>query len=317
MKTAIVTGYRGFIGLNFTNKLLSEGWKVYGIDKETYASNSIPLNNLWRSNLITHVKEDICDLERLPDCDYIFNFAAESHVANSIEDSSCFIKSNVDGVRNLLDLIRKKPDNVCARPVFVHISTDEVYGDIVEGSFKEEQALNPSNPYSVSKAAADMLIKAYARTYGVQYNIIRPTNNYGLGQYPEKLIPLSVKLLQREKKIRLHNQGTPIRNWLHVEDTANAILDVVEFGELNEVYNIAGEEKRNLDVVLSIIDAYHRPTVIENYEQLLDFSYNRSGQDVRYSVDDSKLRSLGWTPKKKFDEEIQEIVRYYKNAYRW
>ena len=292
------------------------GWKVYGIDKCTYAANTDFLKELQEEENFYFSQEDICDLKTLPDCDYVINLAAETHVGNSIIDSDCFLESNINGVKNLLELIRKKPSNVSSRPILFHFSTDEVYGDVVEGSHTEEDPLKPSNPYSASKAAADMLIEAWARTYGLDYVILRPTNNYGIRQNAEKLVPLSVKLLQRERKIRLHNNGEPYRNWLHAEDTAQAVIAIVQSGETNKIFNVAGGfEQKNKETVRKIIECFFGPEI--KWEDYVDLTYIRPGQDVRYSLDDNKLRELGWKPKKKFDEEILEIVQYYKNHFKW
>jgi len=259
---------------------------------------------------------DICDLKSIPDCDYVINIAAETHVGNSIINSEDFISTNINGVKNLLDLIKNKPSNVCQRPLFFHFSTDEVYGDIIEGAHTEKDPLKPSNPYSASKASSDMLIEAWARTYGINYIILRPTNNYGVNQNAEKLIPLSVKLLQRGKKIRLHDEGEPYRNWLHAEDTANAVLAIVESGTSDEIFNVAGGfEQKNKDTVKKIIDCYFSNQT--NWRDHIDLSYVRPGQDIRYSLDDTKLRNLGWTPKKNFDDEIAGIIQHYKNNFKW
>jgi dTDP-glucose 4,6-dehydratase len=210
-------------------------------------------------------------MKHLYDCDYVINTAAESHVGNSIIDSKDFISSNIMGVQNLLDLIRNKPENCNRRPILFHFSTDEVYGDITEGEHTETDLLHPSNPYSAAKAAADMLILAWARTYKVEYVILRPTNNYGIGQYPEKLIPLSVKNLMRGKNIRLHDGGTPIRNWLHADDTAEAVLSIIDAGVINEVYNVAGGfEQPNIDTVRKVMNCFFN----EEY-QLEDFLFSR------------------------------------------
>jgi len=259
---------------------------------------------------------EICDLKSIPDCDYVINIAAETHVGNSIINSEDFISTNINGVKNLLDLIKNKPSNVCQRPLFFHFSTDEVYGDIIEGAHTEKDPLKPSNPYSASKASSDMLIEAWARTYGINYIILRPTNNYGVNQNAEKLIPLSVKLLQRGKKIRLHDEGEPYRNWLHAEDTANAVLAIVESGTSDEIFNVAGGfEQKNKDTVKKIIDCYFSNQT--NWRDHIDLSYVRPGQDIRYSLDDTKLRNLGWTPKKNFDDEIAGIIQHYKNNFKW
>jgi dTDP-glucose 4,6-dehydratase len=191
-----------------------------------------------------------------------------------------------------------------------------VYGDIVEGQHVEADILKPSNPYSASKAAADMLVMAWGRTYGLKYVILRPTNNYGIGQYPEKLIPLAVKLLMRGKKIKLHDQGEPIRNWLHSADTALAVTTLVDTEIDDGIYNVAGGfEQKNLDTVSKVLECYFGEK--KDWGPYLDLSHVREGQDVRYALNDDKLRSLGWSPSKNFDEEITKIVNYYKNNFKW
>ena len=304
------------MGAYMTRKSLEKGWMVYGIDKMTYAADLNLLKDFSKHSNFKFLKSDIKDLHHLYDCDYVINFAAESHVGNSIVKSEEFIDTNILGVKNLLDLIRMKQENCNRRPIMFHISTDEVYGDIDSGIHTENDLLKPSNPYSASKASGDMLILAWARTYDIDYNILRPTNNYGIGQYPEKLIPLSVKNLLREKKIRLHNNGTPIRNWLHADDTAEAVMTIIDSNKINEIYNVAGGyEQTNIDTVKKILNEYHG--TLNNWEEYVDFSYSRVGQDVRYALDDSKLRALGWNPKKDFDKEINSIVNYYKNNFIW
>ena len=189
-KIVYITGCLGFMGSRFTMMALERGWRVYGVDKCTYAADPKLLEKFSHFANFHFEKKDIRKLSFLNDCDYVINFAAESHVENSIVDSEQFINSNILGVKNLLDLIRFKHQNVGDRPTIIHISTDEVYGDITEGEHTELDILKPSNPYSSSKASADMLIHAWSRTYDIKYVIMRPTNNYGPGQYPEKLIPL-------------------------------------------------------------------------------------------------------------------------------
>jgi len=316
MKLTVITGCLGLIGSYVTRKCLQKGWKVYGIDKCTYAANLEYIEEFKQYPNFTFVQEDIATLRYLPDCDYVINIAAESHVGNSIIDSNDFIHSNIVGVKNLLDLIRHKPENVGAKPVLFHFSTDEVYGDINAGDHTESDILKPSNPYSASKAAADMLITAWARTYGVKYIILRPTNNYGVGQHPEKLIPITVKHLQRQTRVRLHDEGEPIRNWLHADDTASAVISIVESGTLNEIYNVAGGfEQKNIDTVRKIVKAFFGNDA--NWEEHTDLDYKRPGQDVRYALNDDKLRDLGWRPQKQFDEEIQDIVNHYKENFKW
>ena len=316
MKLVVVTGCLGLIGSYVTRECLALGWKVYGVDKCTYAANQEFLQEFLDNNNFSFVRADISKLRHLPDCDYVINVAAESHVGNSIIDSADFIHTNINGVKNLLDLIRVKPSNIDDKPVFFHFSTDEVYGDIESGTHVETDILKPSNPYSASKAAADMLVLAWARTYGVNYVILRPTNNYGIGQYPEKLIPLSVKLLSRGKKIRLHDEGAPIRNWLHAHDTATAVTSIIESGVTNEIFNVAGGfEQKNADTVKKIINCYYNTD--KNWLDYVDLSFKRPGQDVRYALSDEKLRSLGWTPQRNFDDEISHIVSYYISNFKW
>jgi dTDP-glucose 4,6-dehydratase len=316
MKLVVITGCLGLIGSHVTRRCLKRGWKVYGIDCCTYAANIEFLDEFRQNENFTFVRENIASLSYLPDCDYVINIAAESHVGNSIVDSADFIQTNVVGVKNLLDLIRNKQANVSDRPVFFHFSTDEVYGDITEGDHIETDILKPSNPYSASKAAADMLILAWARTYNVNYLILRPTNNYGIGQYPEKLIPVTVKLLTREKKIKLHDKGEPIRNWLHSDDTAAAVITIIESGVKNEIFNVAGGfEQKNIDTVRKICECYFEEK--RDLALYLDLSFVREGQDVRYALNDDKLHALGWKAQRVFDDEISDIVDYYKRNFKW
>jgi len=316
VKIVYITGCLGFMASYVVRKALARGWMVRGIDKITYAANPDLLNEFNESPNFSFDELDIRDLQHLYDCDYVINFAAESHVGNSIINSDEFINSNIIAVRDLLDLIRFKPVNCSERPIFFHVSTDEVYGDIKDGAHTERDLLKPSNPYSAAKAAGDMLIHAWARTYDIEYVILRPTNNYGIGQYPEKLIPLAVKNLLRKKNIHLHNDGTPIRNWLHAEDTADAVMTIIDSGKTNQIYNVAGGfEQTNKETVRKVITAFNNTA--KGWETHVDFSAVRPGQDVRYALNDSKLRALGWSPKKNFDEEIPKIVEYYKNNFIW
>jgi dTDP-glucose 4,6-dehydratase len=319
MKLVVITGCLGLIGMHVTKHCLDKGWKVLGIDKITYASNPNVLAQFSYYENFDFRKEDICEIKQLPDCDYVINVAAESHVGNSIVDSESFIQSNIFGVKHLLDLIKNKQENVSDRPVFFHFSTDEVYGDITKGEHTEFDILKPSNPYSASKAAADMLVLAWARTYGIKYLILRPTNNYGIGQYPEKLIPLAVKNLMRNKKIKLHDKGEPIRNWLHAEDTASAVTTLIESGVVNEIYNVAGGfEQKNIETIIKILESYFNEIREDgDWSEYLDLSYDREGQDVRYALNDQKLRALGWRAEKQFDQEIKNIVNFYKDNFKW
>jgi len=318
-KSVYITGCLGFIGSYVTRACLKKGWYVKGIDKMTYAARPELLDEFNKYPNFSFHKEDIVDLKWIYECDYIINTAAESHVDNSIASSDEFLHSNVLGVHNILELMRRKKKE--EMPILLHFSTDEVYGDVEEGSHSETDLLKPSNPYSATKAAADQLVLAWSRTYDLSYVIVRPTNNYGIGQYVEKLIPKTCKYLKLGKKIPLHNAGTPIRNWLHAEDTASAIITIIESGVRNEIYNISGDhEQSNINTVHQIIDLYDPPTTISKsrpYSDYIDLSFNRIGQDVRYAIDDLKLKNLGWKPKRLFVNELPKIVKYYEENFVW
>ena len=314
MKIVYITGCLGFIGSHITRLCLNKGWYVKGVDKITYAANDQLLKEFSSFENFSFVKCDINDLKFLYDCDYIINTAAETHVGNSIANSDDFVKSNIDGVHNLLKLIQNYRQENFIKPTLLHISTDEVYGDIISGAHTENDILKPSNPYAATKAAADMLILAWSRTHNIPYIIARPTNNYGIGQYVEKLIPKTCKYIKLGRKIPLHNNGTPIRNWLHAEDTARAIITIIQSGVKNEIYNICGSfEQSNIETVKKILNI----SGFYNIEDYIDLSYNRHGQDIRYALDDSKLRNLGWEPIKIFDNELSDIISYYNNKFIW
>ena len=255
VKTVCVTGCLGFMGSHFTRACLKKGWRVWGIDKRTYAARQEWLDEFQKNKAFEFHEGDIAELDHLYEVDYIFNFAAETHVDNSIVDSARFLHSNIMGVQNLLELIRAKRHY--EMPALFQITTDEVYGDIDAGAHSVTSPLRPSNPYSASKAAGDMLILAWHRTHNVPYYILRPTNNYGIGQYPEKLIPKAVKYLSLGKPIPLHGDGSYVRNWLHVMDLVEAVFAVVEKGKPNRIYNVAGNhEVSNREVVKKVLKSY-------------------------------------------------------------
>lgn len=314
LKIVYVTGCLGFIGSHITRSCLNKGWYVRGIDNQSYAANINLLKEFSQYKNFIYENKDINDLNFLYDCDYIINTAAETHVDNSISKNDVFIRSNICGVHNLLELIRStKKERI---PTLIHFSTDEVYGDIEIGSHTEDCLLKPSNPYSASKAAADQLILAWNRTYKIPYIIVRPTNNYGEGQYIEKLIPKSIKYLQLGRKIPLHNNGNPKRTWLHVEDTTEAVMAIINSNLVNTIFNIPGrEELKNIEVVEKIIKSYFGNNV--NLNDYIDFSYDRVGQDVRYSIDGTKINSIGWCNNKVFDKEIQTIVYNSGGNFKW
>lgn len=290
MKIFVVTGGRGFIGSHFVERALKEGHQVIDIDKMTYASNrKLPWDNHERYELI---ESDIKDITHLPTCDYVINFAAESHVDNSINSSTIFVESNIVGVHNLLEIIRGK---VYSRPLFFQISTDEVYGDIRKESFSEDAVLSPSNPYSASKAAAEMIVIAYARTYGIPYVITRSSNNYGSRQYQEKLISQSILCAENNRKIPVHGDGSYVRDWIYVKDNIDAIFTIINKNVQNEIFNIgANNSLTNLEVIKNVMMWFGKNNISENVE----FVENRMGQDLRYSVNSEKIKKLGWTPKR-------------------
>ena len=283
----VVTGGRGFIGSHFVELALDLGYEIIDIDKMGYASQEkLPFDNHKNYKLI---KKDISELKNLPSCDVVMNFAAESHVDNSINDSYPFIQSSVLGVWNLLELIRGKPKY--SRPLFFHISTDEVYGDREVGSFFEYDKLSPSNPYSASKACAEMLVQSYSRTYEINYIITRSSNNYGPRQFEEKLIPKVIDCVKNNKKVPVHGDGSYISDWVYVKDNVKAIMHILESKITNECFNIGVKNYiKNIDVVKTVLDWFGKT---EDYVQYVD---NRWGQDVRYSIDNQKLINLGWKP---------------------
>jgi len=314
MKLVYVTGCLGFIGSYVTKACLDRGWYVRGIDKVTYAAD-IKLLELFRGyKNFSFEKLDINNIESIFDCDYFINCAAESHVDNSIVNTDAFMHSNVDGVYHILEVIKNKSH--FKMPIFIHFSSDEVYGDTKIEKYTECSRLNPSNPYSASKAAGDMLITAWSRTFNIPYVIVRPSNNYGIGQYVEKLIPKACKFLSLGRKIPLHLNGTPRRTWLHAADTAEAIITIIEHNKVNEIYNISGDyEDSNINVVNKILKVFYNDD--KDHSDMLDLDYKRPGADIRYLIDDSKIRELGWKPVCEFDDEIFGIVEYHKENFIW
>lgn len=315
-KTFAVTGCLGFMGSHFTRACLARGYHVWGIDKITYAAQPVHLEEFQKTPHFKFTQDDIVTMSHLYDVDAVINFAAETHVDNSIMDSRNFTRTNVLGVENLMELIRGKRNY--EMPLFVQIGTDEVYGDVREGLHSEDNPLKPSNPYSASKASADMLIFGWHRTHEVPFNIIRSTNNYGLHQYPEKLIPKAVKYLSLDRPIPIHGDGTYRRNWLHVEDMAEGVFTVIEKGERNRIYNLSGSnELSNIEVVEKIITFYFGKNNFPEWKKYVKFNFVRMGEDIRYSLDDSAIRSLGWSPKRSFAEELKNLVDFYKKHFIW
>ena len=311
----LITGGLGFIGSNFVLHVLSEypDIEVTNVDDQLYGSNPKSLADLEADDRYSFIRANIADYQRISDLvvgkDAVINFAAETHVDRSLSDPGSFLKSNVLGVFTLLEAVRKKNPGVR----IVHVSTDEVYGDITEGSFTEKDALMPSSPYSASKAASDMFVLAYARTYGLDAMITRCTNNYGPRQFPEKLIPKTIIRAAMSLKVPIYGSGQNVRDWIYVLDHCMAIEKVLNSGIKGQIYNVsAGDEKTNLDVVREIL------RIMEKGEGLIEFVEDRPGHDVRYSLDSSKIQEeLGWKPMQSFEKGIEATVRWYLENEDW
>ena len=305
MKAVAVTGVLGFIGGHLVRYLLNNGHHVFGIDAETYAAN---LSFLNANADMEYVCCDIATLKHLPDVDAVINLAAETHVDNSISDSRRFVWSNYVGVGNLLELVRAKRQY--EMPRFIQISTDEVYGSVDHGLTLETDPLNPRSPYAASKAAADLLVQAYGHTHGVPYNIIRPSNCYGIGQYREKLIPKTISYFANGKTMPVHDTGEHRRSWLLVQDCVTAIQTVLEEGKPGETYNVGGNTEASvMEVVNAIATHFEKPQV--------KAAYTRLGVDHRYCVNDLKLRGLGWKPTGDLFHDLPKIVEAERNVFRW
>ena len=311
----LVTGGLGFIGSNFIRLMLHEhdDIQILNIDDLRLGSNPENLLDLNENPRYTFCKGDIADARfiagLIKDADAIVNFAAETHVDRSIARPDSFLHSNVKGVFNLLEALRHH--NSSAR--FVQISTDEVYGDILSGSFTEESTLKPSSPYSASKAAGDVFVQAYARTYGLQAMVTRCTNNYGPYQFPEKLIPKTILRAKSGLRIPIYGTGQNVRDWIYVIDHCRAVQAVLLRGRKGEIYNIsAAEEKSNLDVVKIILQALGKS------EDLVDFVEDRPGHDARYSLDSTKIRTkLHWHPQENFADGIEKTIAWYLENEPW
>lgn len=306
-----VTGACGFIGRYIVERLLARGDWVYAIDALTYAADpTVPAN--WPPHRCKFIGRDINDLGFWPDVDAIINLAAETHVCNSLEDSSRFLRTNVLGVQHLLEMTRAKTHN--GMPLFLQVSTDEVYGEVLEGRADERAPLCPSSPYAASKAAADCLVQAWGHTFGLPYRIVRPSNCYGFGQYPEKLIPKAVRRLTLGQPIPVHGDGMAIRSWLWVEDCADAILAVLDRGTDGEVYNVPGASSLTVrEVALGIVTAFGKGMNAETVEM----GFERPGLDRRYCVSGEKLKALGWIAKGELRRDLPALIAAERESVRW
>lgn len=332
MKTYLVTGGAGFIGSNFVNYMLKkyDDVKIVNVDCLTYAGNLENLKDVESNKNYKFVKANICDREAIrkvfleDDIDYVVNFAAESHVDRSIKDPEIFVESNVKGTVNLLNVAKEfwtvGDDKYKENCKFLQVSTDEVYGSLGEqGYFMETTPLCPHSPYSASKAAADMLVKAYFDTFKFPINITRCSNNYGPYQFPEKLIPLIINNTLRHKNLPVYGDGLNVRDWLFVEDHCKAIDMVIKEGKLGEVYNVGGHNERtNITIVKTIINHIKDvvdPSVSEN---LITYVQDRKGHDRRYGIDPEKIKNdLGWYPETTFEVGIKKTIDWYLEHKNW
>ena len=301
----LVTGGAGFIGSNFVRKIVSLGYKVNVLDKLTYAGNLKNIRSFIESGQIVFFQGDICDplitSEALDGVDVVVNFAAESHVDRSIENSLDFVRTNVLGTENLLARSLK-----AGVKTFIQISTDEVYGSIETGSWTENSQISPNSPYSASKAAGDLLALAYFRTHGLDVRITRCSNNYGPYQLDEKLVPTLITRLIKNERLPIYGNGLNQREWIFVDDHCSAVFLVLQKGVPGNIYNIgSGLEMNNLEMAHKLVEIFSRST------DLIEFVPDRKGHDFRYSVDSQKVRELGFTCSVSFDEGIQMTVDWY------
>jgi dTDP-glucose 4,6-dehydratase len=331
-KTYLVTGGAGFIGSNFILHLLKkyQDVRIVNVDKLTYAGNLENLASVMDDSRHLFIQADICDREAMEkifvdhEIDYVVNFAAESHVDRSITDPDVFVRTNVMGTLNLLNAAKdswQTDDDEYRQGVkFQQVSTDEVYGSLgPDGFFVETTPLDPRSPYSASKAAADLLVKAYFDTYRFPMNITRCSNNYGPYQFPEKLIPLMINNCLNKKDLPVYGDGLQIRDWLYVDDHCKAIDLVLRGGRSGEVYNVGGHNERtNITIVKNII-AYVSEKVDPSIdESLIKHVTDRKGHDRRYGIDPTKIRDeLGWEPETMFEEGIKKTIDWYLENKEW
>ena len=309
MSKVLITGGAGFIGSTFVKMMLSKGNEIVVLDALTYAGNKDNLKSIL--DKITFIHGDIRnrkDVENaMKGCEEVAHFAAETHVDRSITDPEPFLSTDVLGTGILLDVARKLDVKK-----FLHVSTDEVYGSIKEGKFTEEDPFRPNSPYSSSKAGGDLLARAFYKTYGMPVLVVRPSNNYGPNQHPEKLMPLFITNLLMDKKVPVYGKGANVRDWLFVEDCCKGIMTVMDKGNFGEAYNIGGEcEKINMEVTRIILKLLGKTDGMINYVE------DRKGHDFRYALSNDKIRKLGWSPTTPFDEGMRKTVEWYKSNSWW
>lgn len=312
-KNMLVTGGAGFIGSEFVRQALNNGYKVSVVDSLTYAGDFERIQHIadkitfYKLNICSHSQIDEVFLKEKPSI--VVHWAAESHVDRSLIDASPFIQTNVMGTKVLLDASKKYDISL-----FINVSTDEVYGELGEnGQFTEETCLNPNSPYSVSKASQDMLARAYFRCYKLPVITVRPSNNYGRWQYPEKLLPVVILKALNNEKIPVYGSGDNVREWLHVSDCVKAVMMIIEKGKIGDIYNIGGaNERKNIDVVKQILDIMNKP------HSLIEFVKDRPGHDFRYSLNSTKIKDqTGWIPEITFEEGLSDTVNWYLSNIQW
>ena len=309
----VVTGGAGFIGSNLVHLLVRErpAWQIVVIDKLTYAGNPANLEPLLSQGRITFHKKDICEsdiADALRGCDAVMHLAAETHVDRSLEDANAFIRTNVEGTRNLLQSAERT-----GVKRFLHVSTDEVYGSIAEGRFTETSPLAPTSPYARSKADADVIALEFARASSMDVVISRCSNNYGPFQFPEKFIPLMIAQAMAGEPLPVYGDGLNVRDWIHVEDHGRALVALLERGRRGEIYNVGGDSERtNLEIVRFILDRLDRA------ESLIHFVADRPGHDRRYAMDASRLKAeLGWQCNWNFTRGLSTTIGWYRNHEEW
>lgn len=334
MMVLLITGCAGFIGTNFVYHYLIESPKehVVGIDKLTYAGNLANLSGLSDSDKrrFTFIKGDICDRSLVRDLfdeyeiDRVVNFAAESHVDRSLYNPQLFLETNIIGTHVLMDVAKKEwleGNGEYETNKFIQVSTDEVYGSLgPTGSFTEESPIRPRSPYSASKASADILAQSYFETFAFPVIITRSSNNYGPYQFPEKLIPLMITRALQHEPLPIYGDGMQVRDWIHVYDNCRAISEVLEKGDIGEIYNIGGNNERtNQDVVKQILQITSEKAGDENInENLIRYVADRPGHDRRYAIDPSKIKKeIGWQPTIDFEKGLRETVEWYINHQSW
>jgi len=309
-----VTGCLGFIGSYVTRACLRRGFQVRGVDKVGRHSNETLLSEFQAHDSFVFEKRDIRQLDYLYDCNYIINAAAETYIDAPIVQNVEFQESNIGSVFHLLELIRNF--NHYEKPVLIHFSTHEVYGNYSRAPYKETDLLSPITPFAVTKACADQMIAAWSLYYRIPYLILRLSNNYGIGQHSGKLIPKACRFIGMGRKLPLHENGTPVRTWLHVEDTVDAVMKVIDQKVYNDIFNISSDfAQPNITTVQKVVNQFFPDE--RDYNKYIDFSWTKVGQDAKHFIDDSKIRATGWVPRRNFDEELPRIVSHYRSNYSW